>query len=135
MSKLLDKYNNLKNNNSDILYLFKNGAFYIALQDDAYLLSNLFNLKITKLNDIANKCGFPCSSFDKYYIKLNNLGQKFKIIENNAIYTSENYLNNQKVQILINEIKTLDISAMSVSEAFKFLETLKSQVENISNGN
>ena len=35
-----------------MLYLFKNGAFYLALQDDADFLSNTFNLKITKLNDV-----------------------------------------------------------------------------------
>ena len=53
MSKLLNTYNNLKQQDSEVLYLFKNGAFYLALQEDADFLSNTFNLKITKLNDLC----------------------------------------------------------------------------------
>ena len=43
MSKLLNTYNNLKRQDSEMLYLFKNGAFYLALQEDASFLANTFN--------------------------------------------------------------------------------------------
>ena len=132
MSKLLNTYNNLKQQDSEVLYLFKNGAFYLALQDDADFLSNTFNLKITKLNDEANKCGFPCSSFDKYYIKLNNLNKKFKIIEKDVIFEATDYLKNKEIKKIINEIKEIDINTLSVSEAFAFIENLKKATDTIS---
>ena len=132
MSKLLNTYNNLKQQDSEVLYLFKNGAFYLALQEDADFLSNTFNLKITKLNDEANKCGFPCSSFDKYYIKLNNLNKKFKIIEKDVIFEATDYLKNKEIKKIIDKIKEIDINTLSVSEAFAFIENLKKVADNIS---
>lgn len=132
MSKLLNTYNNLKQQDSEVLYLFKNGAFYLALQEDADFLSNTFNLKITKLNDEANKCGFPCSSFDKYYIKLNNLNKKFKIIEKDVIFEATDYLKNNEIKKIIDEIKEIDINTLSVSEAFAFIENLKKVADTIS---
>ena len=81
MSKLLNTYKNLKEKDFETIYLFKNGAFYLALEDDAKLLSNEFELKLTNLNANAVKCGFPCSSFDKYYLKLKNIDKEFKIVD------------------------------------------------------
>lgn len=132
MSKLLNTYNNLKKQNSEILYLFKNGIFYLALQEDADFLSNAFDLKVTKLNDEANKCGFPCSSFDKYYLKLKDLNKEFKIIEKDTISEATDYLKNKDVENIINNLKELDINSLSVSEAFAFIEKLQKLANNIS---
>lgn len=131
MSKLLNTYNNLKNQDSEILYLFKNGAFYLALQEDANFLADAFNLKITKLNDKANKCGFPCSSFDKYYIRLTNLNKKFKIIEKDTLCEATAYLENKEIKKIIDNIKKIDINTLSVPEAFAFIENLKKSVNKI----
>lgn len=50
MSKLYDKFSSLKNSNKDTLYLFKSGIFFIALNEDATKLSEIFGFKITNLN-------------------------------------------------------------------------------------
>ena len=121
MSKLLNNYNNLKKQNSETLYLFKNGAFYIALEDDAKLLSKEFDLKLTNLNKDAVKCGFPCASFDKYFLKLQILKKEFKIIDKDTISNATTYLENQKIKNLITDIKSIDINNLSVSEAFAFI--------------
>lgn len=125
MSKLLNTYNNLKNQNSETLYLFKNGAFYLALEEDAKFLSKEFGLKVVNLNAEAVKCGFPCSSFDKYFLKLQNINKEFKIIDKDTISTATNYLENQKFLNLLNKIKEIDINNLSVSEAFAFIETIQ----------
>lgn len=128
MSKLLNNYNNLKKQDSEILYLFKNGAFYIALEDDAKLLSKEFNLKITNLNETTIKCGFPCTSFDKYYLKLQSLNKDFKIIDKDTISSATVYLENRKVENLIHEIKSVDINNLSISEAYAFIEKLQNSI-------
>ena len=97
MSKLLNTYNNLKKQDTDTIYLFKNGAFYLALENDAKLLSQAFNLKITSLNADAVKCSFPCTSFDKYYLKLQTLNKEFKIIDKDTISDLTTYLENKQV--------------------------------------
>ena len=55
MSKLLNTYHNLKKQDSQTIYLFKSGIFYLALEDDARLLSNELQLKLTSLNNESIK--------------------------------------------------------------------------------
>lgn len=131
MSKLINTYNNLKKQNSKIIYLFKNGTFYLALEDDAKLLSKEFNLKLINLNAETVKCGFPCSSFDKYYLMLKNLNQEFKIVDKDTISDATTYLKNKEILNVINTIKEIDINSLSVSKAFAFIEKLKELVDNI----
>ena len=50
MSKLYEKYLVLKQRETNKLYLFKSGIFYLFLDDDAKKVSSLLNLKLTNLN-------------------------------------------------------------------------------------
>lgn len=134
MSKLLNIYNNLKKQNSDIIYLFKNGVFYLALEDDAKFLSNEFNLKLVNLNSEAVKCGFPCASFDKYYIKLKGIDKEFKIVDTNTITDVDTYLQNKKIKNLLCEIKDIDVNNLSVSNAFAFIEKINAISKEILGG-
>ena len=115
MSKLYDIYKKLKNENSETLYLFKSGVFYICLDDDAKVLSKIYNLKLTNLNVDIVKCGFPCSSFDKYYKLFVNDDINFKIVENNAIFDSSDYLLNKSILSLLDKISKVNIDNLSVS--------------------
>ncbi len=125
MSKLYDIYKKLKNENSETLYLFKSGVFYICLDDDAKVLSKIYNLKLTNLNVDIVKCGFPCSSFDKYYKLFVNDDINFKIVENNAIFDSSDYLLNKSILSLLDKISKVNIDNLSVSEAYQFIEELQ----------
>ena len=131
MSKLLNTYNNLKKRNSKAIYLFKSGLFYIALEDDAKLLSKKFNFKLTNLNDETVKCGFPVSSFDKYFPKIKSINNEVEIIDKDTISEASNYLENKKVKELIDEIKNVDINSLSVSQAYAFIEKIKEYVINL----
>ena len=68
MSKLYNQYINLKANNPEKYFLFKNGLFFIFLDDDAKLMSQLLNLKLSPLNANIVKCGFPENSLEKYIL-------------------------------------------------------------------
>ena len=46
MSKLYDKFVRLKAANNDNVYLFKSGMFYLALNEDASKLADIFNFKV-----------------------------------------------------------------------------------------
>lgn len=58
MSKLYAKYISLKAKDSNQLYLFKSGIFYIFLDADAKKVARALNLKLTKFNDTIFKCRF-----------------------------------------------------------------------------
>ncbi len=66
MSKLYQKYEKLKENNEDLIYLFLCGNFYIALDSDAIVLNELYGMKLTKFSNLCDKCGFPKNAIDKY---------------------------------------------------------------------
>ena len=129
-SKLFNIYTLEKKNNDNIL-LFKSGIFYIALAEDATKLSNLFGFKLTNLNDSIKKCGFPCSSVDKYLslFKAHNLEIKFIEPDKNISYDVKQFNQNQINNSLIDEIKNVDINSLSVSEIYSFVEKLKTMVE------
>lgn len=83
MSKLYQKYEELKSNNSNIIYLFLCGNFYIALDSDAIILNELFDMKLTKFSNLCDKCGFPKNSLDKYIKLFDSNNIEYTLIENN----------------------------------------------------
>ena len=92
MSKLYDKYEILKNNNASMIYLFECGNFYIALDSDAIVMNEMFNLKLTKFSNVCDKCGFPKNALEKYKEQLNQRVIDYKVIEQINI-SPENMLN------------------------------------------
>ena len=120
MSKLYNTYLELKKKDEEIIYLFKSGIFFIALDDDAYTLSKFFHFKITNLTDTIVKCGFPCSSFDKYsnLFLLHNLKVKIIELSNRVIYPLKDYTQTTKITELLNDIKSIDINTLSIQEAY-----------------
>ena len=131
MSKLYDIYENLKKKDKDTVYLFKNGIFYIALDNDARKLSNIFNFKLSNLNDSVIKCGFPSNSLNKYLnlFRMHNI--PVEIIEDNTIYSLKEYSKSSNLQNIISYIKKADIESFSISEAYSFIEKLKELAEDL----
>lgn len=126
MSKLIDMYESLKEQNPNLIYLFKSGIFYLFLDDDAKTVSPILNLKLTNLNQSTLKCGFPCSSYDKYstVFKIHNL--KIKIIEtdNKIIYNLKDYNENIKVRNLLETIMSINTDTLSISETYKLIDEI-----------
>jgi DNA mismatch repair ATPase MutS len=59
MSKLYSYYLKLKEKESDVLYLFKSGIFYIFLDNDALLVNEKIGLRLSNLNQNVLKLVFP----------------------------------------------------------------------------
>lgn len=135
MSKLYVEYLKLKNENIDKLYLFKSGIFYIAIENDAKKLSELFNFKLTNLNDTIVKCGFPQKRLEFYIDKLNSLNILFEIVDLNysKVDNYSDYLNNNKIKDIVKSILQIDLNNISFKESFEFLEKTKIELENIYN--
>ena len=130
MSKLMNLYTNLKNQNPNTLYLFKIGLFYNFLNDDAKKISNLLHLKLTNLSPEIIKCGFPYSSLNKYLKILSTLPYEFKIIDYSNSSTSNSYsIEEFKLDMstkkLLEKISSIDTDTISVTEAYSLLDELK----------
>ena len=135
MSKLYDTYLALKKQDSETIYLFKSGIFFLAIDKDAYTLSNIFNFKLGNLNDSVVKCGFPCSSFDKYskLFRLHNLNIKIIELDNNTLYRINEYVQNETTKELLNFINSVDINNLSIPEAYQWIADVKSKANKINN--
>lgn len=139
MGKLYKKYISLKIENPNKIYLFKVGIFYIFLDDDARLMSSVLKLKLTKLNSVIYKCGFPVNSSEKYFNLLKKYNYDICIIDEYEIYsTIDTYKSNQEIKKIALKIVSIDINALSISDAFELLSELQKSFnillgENINN--
>ena len=132
MSKLLDFYKDLKRSDSNTLYLFKSGVFYIFLDSDALIMSNLLNLKLTPLNSQTLKCGFPESALDKYLRLINNSAYHIQIIDSSKVsHSIKQYNETIQSKKLINLINNIDVENLSIKEAFDFINNLKKFVKDV----
>lgn len=133
MSKIYKKYQELKSKSgydSNTFYLFKSGLFFIFIDNDAKVMSNCLNLKLSNLNETIVKCGFPATSLQKYLNLLKGTPYKIEIVslENNSILTSNNYISNEDLKVIIHEILQTNIDNLSISEAYEFLSDIQQKL-------
>ena len=129
MSKLYQTYAALKMQDSSQLYLFKSGIFYIFLDEDAKLISTKFNLKLTNLNSIVVKCGFPTSQIEKYTNLFNIANISFKIVDvqKNELYSSKDFILDKNILSFLQKISSTNAYALSISEAYDFIESISKE--------
>lgn len=121
MSKIYDKYVELKNENSEVMYLFKSGKFYIFIGDDADLINQYIPLKKVKFTNDAMKCGFPENVLDDYLRAFHNLKLNIKIVEDFSLKANDN---------LEEYIMSLDIDHIKPIDALIILNKIKEMVIN-----
>lgn len=127
MSKLYQKYQELKKQNPEKSYLFKSGIFYIFLDEDAKKLSPILNLKITNLNETVVKCGFPVNTIQKYLNIFKTLPYEIELVETSESKPISNtqYSSLKNYEEIASELCKINIDGLSISEAFAFLEKLQ----------
>ena len=124
MSKIYNKYIKLKSNNDkNTLYLFKYGIFFIFIDEDAIIISNLLKLKLTHLNENIVKCGFPSNSLNKYLSVLKNTPYNIQIVNTDSVQTLSisDYIHNEDIKKIIQELIDVNIDSLSISQAFELL--------------
>ena len=123
MSKLYSKYLEQKALNPDILYLFKSGIFYMALNEDANRLSDALSLRVTNITDKIYKCCFPVSKSDFYFKTLESLNIDYKIIDpsQNVVLNYAEYKDNEKFNSIITNLIKLDLNKTSFQDAYIIL--------------
>lgn len=134
MSKLYKKYVLLKVQNSNNIYVFESGIFYLFIDEDAKLMSNILGLKLTNLNSFIVKCGFPVRSADKYFNLLKSLNYNVEIVpaDNNFSPTNvSNYLATKQYRNIIQDFLRVDVDSLSISQAFDLLADLQNKFNSV----
>ncbi len=122
MSKIYDKYQELKEENNNTMYLFKAGKFYIFIGDDADLINQYIPLKRVKFSNECKKCGFPENVLDDYLRAFNNLKLNIQIVEDYTLKGNTNQLEDY--------IRSLDVENMKPIDALVILNEIKGMVIN-----
>lgn len=117
--KIYDKYLELKKINSNKLYLFKSGNFYIFLDEDADKINEYMVLKKTPYNKEIMKCGFPINSIDSYMKVFNNHKLDIEIIDT----LDGNLLNFKDV------LSKIDLDSITPIKALNLLYELKDNIK------
>ena len=119
MSKIIDLYNDLKKSDNSKIYAFKIGSFFNFYDEDAKLVSELLNLKITAFTSKSVKCGFPINSKENKFEILDKNNINYEIVE------PETEHREKKIKIKVNiseeiveEIRNIDLMNLSEKEAF-----------------
>jgi len=133
LSKLYSKYSELKDSNPENLYLFKSGIFFIALQDDAKLLSEELKLRVTNLNEDIIKCGFPVSREEHYLRLLQAKEINFQIIDNTygVVENYSDYMNNDKLKSIIQKVLDINFDEITFKEAYEILRSTSTNLKEI----
>lgn len=133
MSKLYQTYVALKIQDSSQLYLFKSGIFYIFIDEDAKLISSLFNLKLTNLNSMIVKCGFPTSQLEKYANLFEIANLSFKIIDtlDKTVYSPKEFILDAKLQLFLKKISSVRAYDLSISNAYEFIDTISKESKSL----
>ena len=120
--EMYSKYIELKKNNSDKLYLFKVGAFYIFLEDDAITINKYVNLKLTNFGNNYIKCGFPVNSYDKYMNIFKRLSLDIEEVKYNEVTDFDtNYI--------VNRLRNIELDNLTPLEALNIISELKGMYE------
>ena len=129
VSKLANLYKILKNKDSSTLYLLKSGIFYIALDEDALTLSDLFNFKLTDLNKNIIKCGFPASRISYYsnLLSLKNIFYLSQYSNNSSSINNSSFANLPIVEELLN----INFDEITFKESFFILQKLQNDLKNL----
>lgn len=96
---LKEKYTECKKTYKKYVLLIKCGNFYLGLNDDAIVLSNIFKFKILESSNFI-KCGFPLISLCKIEKKLEELEINYVIINSDIVH-KEKYNNNKYNRYLV----------------------------------
>ncbi len=121
MSKIYDKYLELKEKDQNKIYLFRCGNFYIFLADDADFINNYVVLKRTKFTKDVIKCGFPIGSKEEYLKVFHNQNINIEVIENPLL--PEDITDREKY--VVDYLKKIEINSLTPMDAINKLKELQ----------
>lgn len=124
MSKIYEKYLALKEDDSNKLYLFRCGNFYIFLAEDADMINNYVVLKKTKFTKEVMKCGFPVGSKDEYLKVFHNQNLNIEVIENPLMPTDIT----EREKFVLDHLKKLEVNMLTPIDAINKLKELQEMI-------
>ena len=93
---IINMVKNIKEIHPKDILLIKVGTFYYTYEKDAYIVSYLFNYKLSKVNDVYS-CGFPISRLNKVISQLEHKQINYIVLDKRNNYDVDNKSNNKNL--------------------------------------
>ena len=119
INSLYEIYLEKKQINRDKLYLFKDGKYYLFLDEDAGYISDITTLRLYNHNNEVCECRFPVKYLDKYLTIFNNLKLDVEVIDN----TKDNRL--ELCELLVRKLDKINVNDITPIMAINVLKELK----------
>lgn len=127
MSKIYNKYLELKQENQDKLYLFHSGKFYIFIADDVEKINQYIVLRKTKFTKEISKCGFPDNCYDDYMRVFHNHHLDVVVLESSDIENNSCESRTkieEKYSQIQNYVKNIDINTITPLQSMEILHNI-----------
>ena len=138
--KPIDKYLETKTNHLNEVVIIKSGIFCVTFNEDAQIMSYLFNYKIKEISDYK-LIGFPNKTIEKVLNKLTILGVAYvTIIDNTTHVSKRSNLTETKYNRLLtksNKVYEINNRIKNITDKLQNLKTtsdisnILNQIENI----
>lgn len=123
--KMIDKYLEVKEQYKYSIIIIKSGIFYVSFNEDAKILSYLFNYKVKDNSDYLI-VGFPEKVLDKIINKFEESNLSYITIKMNETYVSKrNDLTQNKYERLMEKSTNIYLIENRIKEILGKLEKLK----------
>ena len=129
-----NRYEYYKIKYKEYIILMKSGNFYVALQQDAIVLNDIFKYKLNISNNII-KVGFPVNSLNKILKTLDNININYVVLDNNILYINKSKTNmynkyiNNNISNYILRIK--NINNILNQNIYNNIDSVLDNIENI----
>ena len=87
-----NRYEYYKIKYKEYIILIKSGNFYVALQQDAIVLNDIFKYKLNISNNII-KVGFPINTLNKILKTLDNININYIVLDKNILHINKSKTN------------------------------------------
>ena len=129
-----NRYEYYKIKYKEYIILMKSGNFYVALQQDAIVLNDIFKYKLNISNNII-KVGFPVNSLNKILKTLDNININYIVLDKNILHINKNKTNmynkyiNNNISNYILRIK--NINNILNQNVYNNIDSVLDNIENI----
>ena len=129
-----NRYEYYKIKYKEYIILMKSGNFYVALQQDAIVLNDIFKYKLNISNNII-KVGFPVNSLNKILKTLDNININYIVLDKNILHINKNKTNmynkyiNNNISNYILRIK--NINNILKQNIYNNIDSVLDNIENI----
>ena len=126
---IMNMAENIKQIHPNMVICYRTGEFYSAYGKDSYILSDIFNYKINKIQNNIPRCGFPKNAIKKVMSKLEEKKIDYMFLDVKNNYDVEEKMNNGNLN---NYAKILEKSYRKVKTKHKIeniMDILKAQID------